>query len=151
MEDRLKEMGLTLPSVPAPAGNYLPYTRVGNVLYLAGTLPVMDGKITHTGKVGETQTVEQAYEAAKMCALNAIAVVKSAAGSLDKVNRWVLVNGFVNGVAGFADSPAVLNGASDLLGSLFGEAGKHARAAVAVAGLPKDATVEIQCVVELKS
>ena len=111
----------------------------------------MDGKITHTGKVGETQTVEQAYEAAKMCALNAIAVVKSAAGSLDKVNRWVLVNGFVNGVAGFADSPAVLNGASDLLGSLFGEAGKHARAAVAVAGLPKDATVEIQCVVELKS
>lgn len=149
METKLKEMNLELPAVPAPAGNYVPWVRVGNLVYLAGTLPVMHGEITHKGKVGEVQTVEAGYQAAKMCALNSIAVLKHAIGDLGKVKRWVLVNGFVNGVAGFADSPAVLNGASDLLGQLFGEAGKHARAAVAVAGLPKDATVEIQCVVEV--
>jgi enamine deaminase RidA (YjgF/YER057c/UK114 family) len=106
--------------------------------------------MTHTGQVGREQTVATGYEAAKICALNTLANIKAATGSLDPVKQFVLVTGFVNAVSGFADSPAVINGASELFGQVFGEAGKHARAAVAAAGLPKGTTVEIQVIVELK-
>ncbi len=150
-EAKLAALGLQLPAAPAAAGNYLPSVRTGNLLYLAGTICVRDGQVTHVGQVGREQTVENAYEAAKVCALNTLANIKAAAGSLDAVARFVLVSGFVNAVAGFADSPAVINGASDLFVQVFGEAGKHARAAVAVAGLPRNCAVEIQVVVELKS
>jgi enamine deaminase RidA (YjgF/YER057c/UK114 family) len=150
IENKLSELGITLPNPPAAAGNYLPAVQSGNLLHLSGVLPVDEGKITHEGQVGSDQTVESANQAARVCALNAIANIKATSGDLDKVARIVYVTGFVNGVSGFADSPAVINGASDLFVEVFGEAGKHARAAVAVAGLPKNATVEIQVVVELK-
>lgn len=150
-EARLAELGLKLPAVPVAAGNYLPTVRTGNLLYCAGTISALDGRITHAGQVGKEQTVQSGYESAKVCALNTLANIKAALGSLDQVERLVFVGGFVNAVSGFTDSPAVINGASDLFVAVFGEAGKHARAAVAVAGLPKDSTVEIQVVAEIKA
>ena len=149
-ESKLAELGIQLPAAPAAAGNYVPTVRTGNLVYCAGALPVADGKLTHTGQVGAEQTVQSGYEAAKICALATLANLKATLGTLDKVARVVFVSGYVNAVSGFADSPAVINGASDLLVAVFGEAGKHARAAVVVAGLPRNATVEIQVVVEVK-
>jgi len=149
-EEILAELGLSLPVPPAPAGSYVPTVRTGNLLYCAGTLPMRDGKLTHEGKVGREQTVATGAKAAEGCALNTLANIKAAAGSLDQVARIVFVSGFVNAVDGFADSPAVINGASDLFLKVFGEAGRHARAAVAVNGLPRGATAEIQVVAELK-
>jgi enamine deaminase RidA (YjgF/YER057c/UK114 family) len=148
IEKKLADLGLTLPPAPAPAGNYLPYRISGNTLYLAGAIAIQDGKMTHTGSVGDSQTIESGYAAARVCALNTLACIKAALGSLDRVSQFLLVNGYVNAVPGFADSPKVINGASDLLGEVFGDKGKHARAAVAVAGLPNDSTVEIQTIVE---
>jgi enamine deaminase RidA (YjgF/YER057c/UK114 family) len=149
-EKKLAELNIILPAAPAAAGNYVPSVRSGGLLFCSGTLPVLDGKLTHTGQAGKEQTVETARESAKVCALNALASIKAALGSLDKVARVVSVTGFVNAVSGFADSPAVVNGASDLLVAAFGDAGKHARAAVAVSGLPKNATTEIQLIVEVR-
>ena len=150
IEEKLAELGLKLPNPPAVAGSYVPFVRTGNLLYLAGTISSFNGEMTHVGQVGKEQTVQTAYESAKICALNTLANIKAAAGSLDEVKRFVMVNGFVNAVDGFTDSPAVINGASELFGKVFGDAGKHARAAVAVCGLPKGSTVEIQVIVELK-
>jgi enamine deaminase RidA (YjgF/YER057c/UK114 family) len=150
-EAKLNELGLQLPNPPAVAGAYVPFIRTGNLLYCAGQISALNGAMTHVGQVGKEQTVEAAYESAKVCALNTLAVIKAATGTLDSVKQIVLVNGFVNAVSGFTESPAVINGASELFGKVFGEAGKHARAAVAAAGLPKGSTVEIQVVVELKS
>ncbi|MDX2186280.1 MAG: RidA family protein [Opitutaceae bacterium] len=149
-EQKLKDLGIELPTVAAAAGNYLATVRTGNLLFCAGTLSVLNGKLTHEGQVGREQTVQTAYESARICAMNTIANIRAALGSLDKVDRVVMVNGFVNAVSGFADSPAVINGASDLFVAVLGEAGKHARAAVAVAGLPRNSTVEIQVVVQVK-
>lgn len=150
IEAKLAELELELPPAPSPAGNYLPTVRTGNLLYVAGTLAMKEGRITHAGQVGQEQTVETAYEAARLCALNTLAAIKGGIGSLDAIKRIVLVNGFVNAVPNFPDSPKVLNGASDLFVSVFGEKGKHARAAVAVAGLPGGSAVEIQVVVEVE-
>ncbi len=150
-EAKLAELGLKLPATAAAAGNYVPTVRTGNLLFCAGTISILDGKMTHEGQVGASQTVQTAYESARVCTLNTLANIKAAVGSLDQIARVVIVNGFVNAVSGFADSPAVINGASDLLVAVFGDAGKHARAAVAVAGLPKNSTVEVQVIVELKS
>lgn len=149
-EETLEQLGLKLPAAPAAAGNYLPTVRTGNLLYCAGTIAMVDGAMTHVGQVGADQTVESGYESAKVCALNTLANIKAAIGSLDKIAKLVFVGGYVNAVSGFADSPAVINGASDLFNAVLGERGKHARAAVAVAGLPKNSTVEIQVVVEIK-
>jgi enamine deaminase RidA (YjgF/YER057c/UK114 family) len=151
IEAKLTELGLQLPQPPAAAGSYVPYIRTGNLLYLAGTVSIYNGKMTHVGQVGQEQTVQTAYESAKICALNTLANIKAATGSLDTVKQFVLVTGFVNAVSGFTESPAVINGASELFGQLYGEAGKHARAAVAAAGLPRGSTVEIQVIVELKA
>ena len=151
IEAKLTELGLQLPQPPAAAGSYVPYIRTGNLLYLAGTVSIYNGKMTHVGQVGQEQTVQTAYESAKICALNTLANIKAATGSLDSVKQFVLVTGFVNAVRGFTESPAVINGASELFGQLYGEAGKHARAAVAAAGLPRGSTVEIQVIVELKA
>jgi len=150
-EARLAELGLQLPPPPAAAGSYVPAVRTGNLLFCAGTICLVNGQMTHTGPVGREQTVETAQRAAEVCALNTLANIKAAAGSLDRVARVVFVSGFVNAVDGFADSPAVINGASDLFVRVFGDAGKHARAAVAVNGLPRGSTTEIQVVVELES
>jgi len=150
-EAKLAELGLTLPNPPAAAGSYVPTVRTGNLLYCAGTICLVNGQMTHTGQVGKEQTVQTGAKAAEVCALNTLANVKAALGSLDRVARIVMVNGFVNAVDGFADSPAVINGASDLFLKVFGEAGKHARAAVAVNGLPRGSTTEVQVVVEVKA
>ncbi|HEY0968400.1 MAG TPA: RidA family protein [Opitutaceae bacterium] len=149
-EAKLAELGFKLPPAPTAGGNYLPTVRTGNLLYCAGTVCVADGKPTHTGQVGREQTVKTAYESAQVCALNTLANIKAAAGSLENVSKFVYVGGYVNAISGFAESPAVINGASDLFVAVFGDAGKHARAAVAVAGLPRNCTTEIQVVVELK-
>ncbi|MSU22818.1 MAG: RidA family protein [Opitutus sp.] len=149
-EARLAELGLTLPTPPAAAGSYVPTVRTGNLLYCAGTVCLCNGQMTHTGQVGKEQTVETAKKSAEVCALNTLANIKAALGSLDRVARIVFVSGFVNAVDNFADSPAVINGASDLFVKVFGDAGKHARAAVAVNGLPRGSTTEVQVVVEVK-
>lgn len=148
-EAKLNELGLQLPAVAGAAGNYVPTVRTGNLLYCAGTISALNGQMTHVGQVGREQTVQTGYESARICTLNTLANIKAALGSLDQVARVVFVSGFVNAISGFPDSPAVINGASDLLVSIFGDAGKHARAAVSVAGLPKNSTVEIQVVVEI--
>ena len=149
-EAKLIELGLTLPNPPAAAGSYVPTVRTGNLLYCAGTICFVNGQMTHTGQVGREQTVQTGAKSAEICALNTLANIKAALGSLDRVARIVMVNGFVNAVDGFADSPAVINGASDLFLKVFGDAGKHARAAVAVNGLPRGSTTEVQVVVEVK-
>jgi enamine deaminase RidA (YjgF/YER057c/UK114 family) len=150
-ETKLAELGLSLPLPPAAAGSYVPTVRTGNLLYCAGTICLLNGQMTHSGQVGKEQTVETAKKAAEICALNTLSNIKAATGSLDRVARVVFVSGFVNAVDGFSDSPAVINGASDLFVKVFGEAGKHARAAVAVNGLPRGSTTEVQVVVELKA
>jgi enamine deaminase RidA (YjgF/YER057c/UK114 family) len=150
-EAKLTELGLTLPNPPAAAGSYVPTVRTGNLLYCAGTVCLFNGQMTHTGQVGKEQTVESGKKSAEICALNTLANIKAALGSLEKVARIVFVSGFVNAVDGFADSPAVINGASDLFVKVFGDAGKHARAAVAVNGLPRGSTTEVQVVVEVKA
>lgn len=150
-ESKLAELGLSLPPPPAAAGSYVPTVRTGNLLYCAGTISALNGQVTHVGQVGKEQTVQSANKSAEICALNTLANIKAAVGSLDQVARIVFVSGFVNAVDGFTESPAVINGASDLFVKIFGDAGKHARAAVAVNGLPRGSTTEIQVVVELKA
>jgi enamine deaminase RidA (YjgF/YER057c/UK114 family) len=150
-EARLIELGFSLPPPPAAAGSYVPTVRTGNLLYCAGTICLLNGQMTHTGQVGKEQTIETGARSAEICTLNTLANIKAALGSLDKVGRIVFVSGFVNAIDGFADSPAVINGASELLVKIFGDAGKHARAAVAVNGLPRGSTTEVQLVVEVKS
>lgn len=149
-EARIEELGLTVPPAPAPGGNYVPTMKVGNLVYTAGTICIQNGEMTHTGQVGGERTIEEGYEGAKICALNLLAAIRAEVGSLDKIDHFVSVSGYVNGVSGFPDSPAVINGTSDLLLEVFGDAGKHVRAAVSVAGLPKNSTVEVQCVVAIK-
>ena len=150
IENRIRELGHKLPNPPSVAGSYVPWVRVGDLLYLSGTLASCEGVLTHVGKIGVQHDIASGQEAARLCALNSLAVIKEAVGSLDLINRIVFVGGFVNAQPGFVDSPAVINGASDLLVEILGEAGKHARAAVAVTGLPKDSTVELQVNVLLK-
>ena len=147
--ERLDELGIELPSAPTPAGNYVPAMQVGNLLYLSGAVCLVNGEMTHTGKIGETRDITYGQAAARVCALNLLAVAKAHLGDLDKVTRVVQLNGFVNGVPGFADSPTVINGASDTLVDILGDRGRHTRAAVAVTGLPKDTTVEIQAIFEV--
>lgn len=148
-EERLKELNIELPGAPAPAGNYVPAYQSGNLLYLSGAICLVKGEMTHTGKVGESRDLAYAREAARVCALNLLAVAKSALGDLDRIQQVVHLGGFVNAVPGFPDSPAVINGASDTMAEILGERGRHTRAAVSVTGLPKDSTVEITAVFEV--
>ncbi len=149
IEDHLRYLGYDLPPVARPAGSYVPAVRAGSLLFTAGQLPFKGGQLTYTGKVGRDVSVEEAKEAARLCALNALAAVKAEAGSLDSGLRIAKVTGYVASAAGFNGQPEVLNGASDLLGDLFGERGIHARSAVGVAELPLDAPVEVELIVEL--
>lgn len=152
IEAKIQELGLTLPQPPAPAGAYVPAVRTGNLLFLSGTLPVAEGRLTHTGMIGSApeKDVSYGYAAARQCALAALANAKAFLGSLDKVKRVVNVNGFVYAPEGFADAPKVINGASELFLALFGENGRHARAAVALGGVPLHATAEVQVVLEVE-
>ena len=150
IEARLHELGLTLPVVPPAAGNYLPFTQSGALVFTAGALCMLDGRLLHTGKVGAELSLEQGYAAARACALNNIAVLQVACGgNLDRVKRFISVTGFVNAAPDFTDIPKVVNGASDLFVAVFGEAGKHARVAVGAGSLPLGSAVETQIVVEL--
>ncbi|MBM9508972.1 RidA family protein [Actinacidiphila acididurans] len=146
---RLAELGLTLPEVVPPLASYQPAVRSGRYVYTSGQLPMVDGKLVATGKVGAEVAPEQAAELARICALNALAAVRSVAGDLDRVARVVKVVGFVASAPDFTGQPAVVNGASDLLGEVLGEKGVHARSAVGVAVLPLDAPVEVEIQVEL--
>lgn len=149
--DRLRELGYELPQVPEPAGSYVPAVRTGSLVFTAGQLPIKDGALLHTGKVGDAVTIEQARNAARVCALNALAAAAAEAGGLDNIARIVRVGGFVASPPDFTRQPEVLNGASELIGDIFGEAGLHARTAVGVAALPLDAPVEVELVAELGS
>jgi enamine deaminase RidA (YjgF/YER057c/UK114 family) len=150
-EDRLKALGYELPTVPSPAGSYVPATRAGNLLFTAGQLPFREGQLSHTGKVGQNVSVEEAKEAARLCALNALATVEAETGSLANVRRVVKVTGYVASAASFNGQPEVMNGASEFLGEVFSEKGLHARSAVGVGELPLDAPVEVELIVELSS
>ena len=150
VEQRISELGFTLPPVATPAGAYVPAIVSGNLVFTAGQIPLVDGQLMATGKVGAEITPEFAKEIAARCALNALAAVKSVIGDLDRVTRVVKVVGFVASTPDFTGQPGVLNGASELLGQVFGDAGKHARSAVGVASLPLDAPVEVELVVEFK-
>jgi enamine deaminase RidA (YjgF/YER057c/UK114 family) len=148
-EEKLAELGFKLPDVAAPAGVYLPAVRSGNYIYTSGQLPMVDGKLTATGKVGADVSAEDAKALAQRCALNALAAVKWELGDLAQVKRVVKVVGFVASAPDFTAQPGVINGASELLGAVFGEAGQHARSAVGVAVLPLDAPVEVELIVEI--
>ena len=149
IEEKLQSLGHTLPPPPSAAGNYLPFRRAGNLIFTSGAISVQADGTLITGKAGADKTLAEAQEAARVCALNLLAVVKLAAGSLDAVRQIVVVNGFVNAVPDFVDVPQVVNGASDLLVAVFGDVGRHARAAVGVATLPKGVLVEVQMTVEV--
>jgi enamine deaminase RidA (YjgF/YER057c/UK114 family) len=149
VSDRLAELGITLPQVVAPAGSYVPTARTGNLVYTAGQLPFVDGKLPSTGKVGAEVSPEDAKGYARTAAINVLAAVDAAVG-LDAVVRVVKVVGFVASADGFTGQPGVINGASDLFGEVFGEAGRHARSAVGVAELPLGAPVEVEAIVEVR-
>ncbi len=146
--DRLVELGLTLPTLAKPAGAYVPAVVTGNLVYTAGQLPWVDGALPATGKVGAEVSADEAHQLARHCALNALAALEGALGSLDRVTRIVKVVGFVASAPDFTGQPGVMNGASELLGEVFGDAGRHARSAVGVAVLPLDAPVEVELVAE---
>jgi enamine deaminase RidA (YjgF/YER057c/UK114 family) len=148
VEQKLAELGLTLPNVATPAGAYVPAVISGNLVFTAGQIPLVDGTLMATGKVGDEISAEYAKEIAQRCALNALAAIKSVIGDLSRVKRVVKVVGFVASTPDFTGQPGVLNGASELLGKVFSDAGLHARSAVGVAALPLDAPVEVELIVE---
>lgn len=148
-EARLSELGLTLPEVAAPVAAYVPTVRSGNLVWTSGQLPFVAGSLPARGKVGAAVDAETAAGLARTCALNAIAAIRAEIGDLDRVRRVVKVVGFVASDPSFTGQPAVVNGASELLGEVFGDAGRHARSAVGVAVLPLDAPVEVEVVVEV--
>jgi enamine deaminase RidA (YjgF/YER057c/UK114 family) len=149
VEDRLAELGLSVPDVVKPVASYTPSLRSGSFVYTSGQLPMRSGELMTTGKVGDSVSPEDASECAQQCALNAIAAVKAEVGDLDAVKRVVKVVCFVASDPSFTGQPQVANGASDLLGKAFGDAGVHARSAVGVAVLPLDASVEVEIIVEV--
>jgi enamine deaminase RidA (YjgF/YER057c/UK114 family) len=151
VKEKLAALGLTLPTAAAPVAAYVPAVKTGNLVFTAGQLPVVNGKLVLTGKVGSDVTPEDAKKMAEICALNALAAI-SLVADIDQIEKIVRVGGFVNGVPGFVAIPAVINGASELLIKLFGDVnGKHARTAVGVAELPLNAPVEVEMVVQLKN
>ena len=148
-EEKVKGLGIELPDLPKPLGSYLPFARTGNLVFISGMLPLENGQLLYSGRVGERVSLDEAVQAARRSAINAIAVLRSATGSLDSLKRCVKVTGFVASAPDFTDQPKVLNGASDLLFQVFGDAGLHARAAVGVHILPMNAPVEVEFIFEV--
>ena len=149
IEQKIIELGFSLPETAKPLAAYIPAVQSGNLVFTSGQLPMIEGSLAETGKVGGTVSPERAKELATVCALNALAAVKTVIGDLDKIKRIVKVVGFVSSVPEFSSQPAVVNGASEFLGAVFGDKGIHARSAVGVAVLPLDAPVEIELIVEV--
>jgi enamine deaminase RidA (YjgF/YER057c/UK114 family) len=148
-EEKLAKLGITLPIPPKPAGSYTPVIFSRGTAFVSGQIPVQDGKVVFSGKVPTEKSLEEAQQAARLCAINILAQLKSALGSLDRITKIVRVSGFVNSSEGFADHPKVINAASDLFYEIFGEKGKHTRIAVGVPSLPLNSTVEIDMIVEI--
>jgi len=150
VENKLKELGISLAEAPSPVANYVPFVRTGNLLMVSGQVCVDGaGKLVAKGQLGGGVSIEDGQKAARACAVNVLAQVKAALGDLDKVVRVVRLGGFVNSAAGFADGPKVMNGASDLMVAAFGEKGKHSRSTVGVAALPADAAIEVEGLFEV--
>ncbi|KAB2833690.1 MAG: RidA family protein [Candidatus Dadabacteria bacterium] len=150
IEKRLRAMGITLPPAPVPLGAYVPCVRTGNLLFLSGMLPLVEGGLLKTGRVGETVTLEEAKAAARQAVINALSVVNACLGGLDMVARCVKLSGFVASGPDFAEQPKVLNAASELLAQVFGEQGRHARVAVGVPVLPLHSPIEIDLILEIR-
>lgn len=151
LEKKLKELGLSIPEAPMPVAAYVPGVKIGDFIYTSGQIPLVNGEVKYKGKVGLDVSADKAYEAAKICALNCLGVVKSLIDDLDQIEQIVKVVGFVNSAPDFTSQPQVVNGASELFGKLFGDKGAHARSAVGVNSLPLDSTCEVEIVVKLKS
>ncbi len=149
-EKKLKDLGISLPEAPKPVANYVPAVRTGKLLFVSGHGPYNDGKTILSGKLGKELTIEEGYKTARNVALNCLASVKATLGDLDKVKRVVKLLGMVNCIEDFKDQPKVINGASDLLVEVFGEAGKHARSAVGMQSLPNGIPVEIEMILEVE-
>jgi enamine deaminase RidA (YjgF/YER057c/UK114 family) len=150
IENRIKNLGLVLPEVPAPLAAYIPAKKTGHVIFTAGQLPLLKGELICKGLLGQDVDVEQAYQAARICTLNALAAIKGVIEDLDQIVQVVRVVGYVASTPTFIQQPAIVNAASELLLEIFGEVGKHARSAVGVASLPLNASVEIELIVEVK-
>jgi enamine deaminase RidA (YjgF/YER057c/UK114 family) len=149
IETRLKELGIILPTPAAPIANYLPYTITGKLVVISGQIPLRDGKVAYTGKLGAEVSVEDGVAAARLCFINLVAQLKAAAGDLDRVTRILRLGGFIAAPAGFTQHAVVMNGASDLAVEVFGEVGRHARSTIGVPSLPADAAVEVEGMFEL--
>ena len=150
IDAHLAELGITIPKGTAPAANYVPYVKTGNLVFISGQVPIVDGKLTYQGKVGQDFTTEEGVACARVCALNILSQVKAACdGDLDKVVRCVKLSGFVNCIDGFGEQPQVVNGASDLMVEVFGDKGRHARFAVGTNALPMNVAVEVDAVFEI--
>jgi len=149
IEEKLRTLGITLPSPPKPAGSYIPVVRTGNLVFVSGQIPISDGKVLYSGKVTKDLSIEEAQKAARLCIINALAQLKSEFGNLDKISKIVRISGFVNSPPEFTEQPKVINGASDLLFEIFEKTGQHARIAVGVSSLPLNSAVEIDLIVEL--
>lgn len=145
----LADRGIVLPVPPLPAGSYVPVVISGTMAYVSGQIPMEEGKVAYKGKLGKDVTVETGQQAARLCCINGLAQLRAATGSLDRIAKFVKVTGYVNSDPQFIEQPRVLNGASDFLVEIFGESGKHARAAVGVNSLPLDSCVEVEFIVEL--
>jgi len=150
IEQKIENLGYRIPEVSKPLGEHIPAVRVGNLLFVGGKIPLFDGQLKYKGKVGKDLGIEEGYEAAKICALNLLSVIKAELGDLDKVKRIVKITGYINSASGFTEQPKVLNGASELLLEVFGDKGRHARAAIGVSGLALDAPLEVEVIVEVK-
>ena len=150
IEDKIKELGFVLPEAPKPLAAYVPALKVEKLVYTAGQLPMTKGELKYKGKLGSDISVEDGRSAAEICALNCLAAVKGIIGNLDDIERIVKLTAFVNSADNFTDQPKVANGASELIGKIFGESGKHARSAVGVNELPLNAPVEIEMIVKIK-
>jgi len=149
IDEKLKSLNIELPNPPKPAGAYIPVVISDQTVYVSGQIPIEDGKVAYKGKVPTEQSLEQAQAAARICAINALAQLKSELGNLDRISKIVRVSGFVNSSPDFTDQPKVINAASNLLYEIFGEKGQHSRIAVGVVSLPLGSTVEIDMIVEI--
>ncbi|MHA1723188.1 MAG: RidA family protein [Candidatus Baldrarchaeia archaeon] len=150
VEKKLESLGLSLPKPPKPVAAYIPAVKTGNVIFISGQIPVVEGKVRYKGKVGQDISVEEGYEAAKICALNALSIIKDIVGSLDKVKRIVRIVGYVNCTEDFEEPHKVVNGASEFLVKIFGEKGRHARLALGSNALPLGAAIELEMIVEVE-
>ena len=148
IEEKIKSIGIKIPIPPDPAGSYIPIVKSGNLMYVSGQIPMIDGKVAFTGKVSD-ENIEIAKESARICAINILAQIKKEIGDLQKISKIVRLNGFVNSIPEFTQHPKVINAASDLFYEIFGENGKHSRIAVGVSSLPLNAMTEIDAIIEI--